>query len=307
MEDILSLYLPIAEIRVNVLLLTLLGVGVGFLSGMFGIGGGIILLPIMIFIGVPTTVAVSTVTNIMTASASSGFLAYARRNRVDYKLGFLLLIGGIVGSVVGVYIFEILDEAGKIDLFISMSFIIILSVVGFVMGKEAIEILYCKYTKMPQNRSEHWLKERRILPMHIVLPSCKHSVSILSPMFIGMGGGIMISIMGIGGGVIMVPAMIYILRVSDAFTAGTVQFQVMFTAIIATLLHTAAFNTLDMVLAITLILGVVVGVQWGAKVGIKCNQENFRLLLAILIILLCIRVAINLYSEPACIYEITSD
>ncbi len=214
------------------------------------------------------------------------------------------MVGGIIGSTLGVYIFDMLAGAGKIDIFISMSFIIILSTVGLVMSKDAMTILYYKYTKQDKPRAEHWLTNKRILPLHISLPSCKNSISIFSPILIGISGGLLVAVMGIGGSIVMIPAMIYILRISDAFTAGTVHFQIMFTTIIATLLHTAAFNTLDVVLAISLIIGVVFGVQCGARVGMKFEPENFRLLLAILIIALCIRVAINLYSEPSYLYEV---
>jgi uncharacterized protein len=304
--DIFSLYLPIAEIRVNILILIAVGVGIGFLSGMFGIGGGIILIPALLFIGVPTALAVSTVTNVMTASSFSGYLVYAKRNRVDYKLGILLLIGGTFGSVLGVYLFDVLSDSGKLDLFISMAFIIMLSTISVVMSKEAFTILYFRYKGRAVSHSEHFLRGKKFLPFHIALPSCKHSMSVLSPIIIGMLGGALVAATGIGGSLIMIPAMIYILRVSDAFTVGTAQFQIIFTTIITTLLHAISANSMDVILSVICILGVVLGVQLGARMGLHCHPENFRVLLAILIISLCIRVVINLYSVPVSIYEVES-
>lgn len=305
MSDFFNIYLPIAEINLNIFLIIAIGVGIGILAGIFGIGGGLILVPILIAIGVPSQVAVATSTNQMTAASFSGFLAYARRKRVDYKLGALMLIGGLSGATLGVIVFDILTDLGVIDTFISLSFLILLSIVGYTTSKDAIILLYYKLKKLERPKLQHkrWFNKIS-LPFKVNFISTRHEMSIFSPVIVGFIGGFLVAIMGIGGSLIMLPAMIYLLRISEAFTAGTTHFQIIFTTILATILHSVTSHNLDIVLSTILIVGTAFGVQIGARIGSKCHPENYRLLFALIIFLLCVKVAYGLVITPKSLYSV---
>ncbi len=305
MNDIFQIYLPIAEVSLNIFLPVSIGIGIGILAGIFGLGGGLFLVPILIAIGVPSQVAVATSMNQMTATSFSGFLAYARRKRVDYKLGILMLVGGLVGSALGVIVFDILTELGMIDIFISVSFLVLLSIVGFTTSKDAVTLLYYKFKNLeqPKQHSRKLLKKFS-LPFKVNFISTRQEMSVFSPILLGFTGGFLVAIMGIGGSLIMLPAMVYLLRVSEAFTAGTTHFQIIFTTILATVLHSVTSHNLDIVLSAILIIGTSFGAQIGVRLGSKCRPEIYRLLFALIILALCVKVAYGLVVTPKSLYTV---
>jgi uncharacterized membrane protein YfcA len=303
LTDLLTIYLPIAQVELNILYLILAGVFVGVVSGIFGLGGSIILVPTLTFFGVPMVVAVSTVSNLMTASSFSGYIAYARRNRVDYILATLLLIGGVAGTFLGIIIFNFLSIIGNVDLIISLIFIVILSAVGGVTVWDSVMIIMRKFRPEVSpplaQYKEPWIR----LPYQINIPSSKASLSIFSPIFLGILGGVLVTLTGIGGSLIMVPAMIYVLKISDAFTTGTTHFQLIFTSIFATILHSISNHSLDVVLALILIVGNVWGVQMGVKFAGKFKPDHYRIVFALIIMGLCVKVMLNLFATPSSLYS----
>lgn len=303
MEDLLQLYLPIAEMRINVLLLIAVGLFVGTLAGMLGLGGGLISVPLLTALQVPPSIAVATATNQMTAASFSGYLAYSRRGRVDYKLGALLILGGLFGSYCGILIFNALTEIGKIDTFISLSFSLLLTSTAFFTLKDIITISYYRFKNLPRPRPTPSILRQISLPIHMHFIGAKREISIFSPIIIGFIGGIMVATMGIGGSLIMIPAMLYILRISEEFTAGTSHLQIIFTTIISTIMHSMTSHNLDIVLSTVLIIGTVVGAQLGARMVRHFSQDKLRLLFAIIILVLCINAAYQLVAEPSCIYD----
>ena len=302
--EFFNVYLPIAQVPVNVLYLTLISLMVGIISGVFGLGGGIIMLPILTFLGVPTRVSVASIANLITASSFSGYLAYARKKRIDYVLGMLLLAGGVIGVFAGVMLFNYLSYLGKIDMAISIIFIIILSAVSIVTGIDSLFIITHKLSKREIRKHRGFKVSFLSLPYKITFSSCRGEMSVFSPIILGVFGGILISLTGIGGSLIIVPAMIYILRVSDTFTAGTTHFQLIFTSIIATILHGLSSNSLDIVLSAILILGNVFGVQIGVRFASKFQPDYYRIILSIVVMGLCLKVAHNLFSMPKELYVI---
>lgn len=305
MYQLSQIYLPIAEVNINIFLLIAIGIAVGVLAGIFGLGGGLILVPILVAIGVPSQVAVATSTNQMTASAFSGFLAYARRKRVDYKLGVLMLAGGVIGSVLGVITFEYFTELGIIDIVISLCFLVILSIVCFTTTKDAIILLYRRFNKLNHTKRYHKkLFSKFSLPCQINFISTRQPISVFSPLMIGLVGGFLVALMGIGGSLVMLPAMIYFLGVSEAFTAGTNHLQIIFTTIIATILHSVTDHNLDLILSTVLIIGTSFGVQIGVRMGAKFRPDNYRLLFAMIILVLCINVVYGLVSTPKSLYSV---
>ncbi len=306
MEEIFQIYLPIAEIKLDIVLLLAIGVFTGLLSGMFGLGGGLIVVPILMAVGVEPRVAVASATNQMTAASFSGYLAYARRGRVDYKLAAVMLAGGLPGAVTGVLLFRLLAEIGKLDVVVSLCFIVLLSSIGMLTLFDTISWLYYKMNGLPVPRTHHrfrWPIKIK-LPLHIQFDSAHSTVSIFSPIMIGFVAGVLMAIMGIGGSLIMIPAMLYILHVSHAFTAGTSHLQIIFTTILATVLHAVTSNNLDIVLSSLLILGTAFGAQVGVKLGSSLHPEYFRLMLALVIFALCVVVIRGLLIQPDFVYTV---
>lgn len=302
--DLFNIYLPIAQVSVNVLYLIVISVAVGVISGTFGLGGGIIMLPILTFLGVPTRVSVASIANLITASSFSGYLAYARKKRIDYVLGMLLLLGGIIGVFTGIIIFNYLSYAGKIDMAISIIFIVLLSTVGIVTGIDSFLIITQKLTKRQIRKQRSFNFKFINLPYKVALPSCKRKMSVIFPIIIGILSGVLVSLTGIGGSLIVIPAMIYLMRISDTFTVGTAHFQLIFTSIIATVLHGLSNNSLDIVLSTILILGNVIGVQVGVRFTAKFRPDYYRIILSIVVIGLCLKVAHNLFATPQELYVI---
>lgn len=295
----MQIYLPIAELSVNIFVLLGMGAGVGFLSGMFGVGGGFLMTPLLIFYGIPPAVAVATEANQIVASSVSGSLAHWRRRGVDLKLGFVLLVGGIVGSICGIWLFKILRALGQIDLIISLSYVTFLGVIGTLMFVESVKTMArARQGATPTLRrpGQHtWIHG---LPFKMRFKRSKLYVSALPILGIGAVVGLLAAIMGVGGGFIMVPAMIYLLRVPTNVVIGTSLFQILVVTAFVTILHATSNQTVDALLALVLMAGGVIGAQFGAQTGQRLKAEQLRALLAIMVLFVCARMAYNLVVEP---------
>ncbi|KAA0685112.1 sulfite exporter TauE/SafE family protein [Azospirillum brasilense] len=301
----MQVYLPIAEMSVNALLVLGMGGLVGFLSGMFGVGGGFLMTPLLIFIGVPPAIAVGTQANQLVAASVSGVLAHWRRGNVDVKLGVVMLLGGMVGTVVGVWIFSILQRIGQIDAAITLSYVFFLGTIGTMMMVEASRALIRRRAPTAKRGKLHrhmWLHG---LPLKMRFQRSKLYISALLPAAIGAIGGMLVAIMGIGGGFMLVPAMIYLLNMPTGLVAGTSLFQIIFTTAMATLLQAATNQTVDVMLALLLLIGGVVGAQFGTKAGGRLRGEQARLLLASLVVAVALKLAFDLVVEPNDVFTIS--
>jgi uncharacterized membrane protein YfcA len=295
----MNFYLPIAEMSVNILVFLGMGAAVGFLSGLFGVGGGFLMTPLLIFSGVPSAVAVGTEAAQIVATSVSGAVAQWRRNNVDVKLGLVLLAGGILGSAVGVQLVRILRRSGQVDLFISLFYVTFLGVVGALMMIESINTWRKMKAGKPiagRRSGQHsWIHK---LPLQMRFNRSKLYISAVPPFLIGAFVGLLAAVMGVGGGFIMVPALIYLLRVPTNVVAGTSLFQIVFVTAATTLMHATFNKTVDVVLALLLMAGGVIGAQFGAAAGAKLRGEQFRFFLAALVLLVCFRMAWDLVSTP---------
>jgi uncharacterized protein len=279
----MEIYLPIAGLPINVFILMFLGLVVGFLSGMFGVGGGFLMTPMLILMGIPPAVAVASEANHILAASVSGFLAHMRRANVDFLMGFILLLGGVLGSIIGVFLLKYLLSIGQEKLFISLSYILILIFVGFWMLAESVSSIKKKYKGKRNKLHEHiWLHG---LPFKIKFRKSHLYISVLPPIFIGLLVGILSSIMGIGGGFILVPAMIYILGMPTQVVIGTSLLQIVFVTTASTIMHSYINQTVDVVLSSLLLIGAVVGAQIGTRAMVLLRGEQIRFLLAIIIII----------------------
>lgn len=300
----MHIYLPIAEMSVNIFLILGMGAGVGLLSGIFGVGGGFLMTPLLIFIGVPPAVAVGTEANQIVASSVSGVLAHWRRRNVDVKMGVILLIGGLIGSTLGVYLFALLREIGQVDLFIKLAYVVFLGLVGGLMMVESARAMM-KSRKGPASRGKlhthNWLHG---LPLKMKFRRSKLYISALLPFGVGVLVGILSAMMGVGGGFVMVPAMIYLLGMPTSVVVGTSLFQIIFVTANATFFQAYLNQTVDIVLAVLLLLGAVVGAQFGTKIGAKLKGEQLRGLLALMVLAVCVKLALDLVLEPADLYSI---
>ena len=308
----MQVYLPVAEIPVNVVLILALGLLTGFMAGMFGIGGGFLATPLLMFIGISPAIAVSTAANQITASSVSGVLAHLKRGNVDFKMGCILLIGGIIGSTLGVGIFKLLHQAGQTDLVISLIYVVFLGSIGTLMLIDSIKIiLEKKYNFVPRSKSRkrtsfliRFLKKLGKLPFKQHFPKSEVTVSVIVPIVIGVFIGTLVSIMGIGGGFIMIPAMIYILRMPPTIVVGTSLFQIIFIAGNVTFLQAISNHTVDIILAFLMIISSVVGAQIGTRAGYKVNPDNLRSILSLMILSVCIKMFINLFTHPTVLYTV---
>ena len=303
----MNFYLPIAEMSVNVFLFIGMGAAVGFLSGLFGIGGGFLMTPLLIFSGIPSAVAVGTEAAQIVASSVSGAVAQWKRRNIDIKMGVVLLVGGILGSIVGVQLVRILRRIGQFDFFVSMTYVTFLSVIGTLMLIESVSTLRkTRGGKLAPRRKpgEHsWIHR---LPLKMRFHRSKLYISAIPPFMIGAFVGLLAAIMGVGGGFIMIPAMIYMLRVPTNVVVGTSLFQITFVTAATTMLHATFNQTVDMVLALLLMIGGVIGAQFGAAAGEKLRAEQLRFLLAILVLLVGLRMAWGLITEPSELYSIVT-
>ncbi|HXV23852.1 MAG TPA: sulfite exporter TauE/SafE family protein [Alphaproteobacteria bacterium] len=301
----MQIYLPIAEMSIDVLLLLGLGGLVGFLSGLFGVGGGFLMTPLLIFVGVPPAVAVASQANQVIAASVSGVLAHWRRGNVDFKMGLVLLAGGLIGSLIGVWLYSVLRRIGQIDLVIALTYVFFLSSVGGLMAVESIGAMLRQ--RRPQT-SRHKLHQHiwiHGLPLKMRFRRSRLYVSALLPLGLGFGVGVLSALMGVGGGFIMVPAMIYLLGMPTTLVVGTSLFQVIFVAINVSFLQAWQNQTVDIVLAFLLVLGAVIGAEFGTRFGAKLRGEQLRGLLALLVLAVGIALATQLVVPPEDFYSLT--
>ncbi|GHD16603.1 sulfite exporter TauE/SafE family protein [Tianweitania populi] len=300
----MNIYLPIAEMSVNGLVVLIMGAAVGFLSGLFGVGGGFLITPLLIFYNIPPAIAVATGANQVIASSMSGALAHFKRRTLDFKLGFVLLLGGIAGSSLGIVVFAWLRALGQLDLFISLLYVVFLGAVGGLMLVESVNTLRKSRggaVSLKRAGQHHWIHK---LPLKMRFRTSKLFVSVIPVLALGAGIGFLAAIMGVGGGFIMVPALIYLLKVPTNVVVGTSLFQIIFTAAFTTIVHAATNQTVDVVLAFLLMIGGVAGAQYGAKAGQKLRGEQLRLLLALMVVSVALRLAFDLFVQPDNLYSL---
>ncbi len=301
----MSVYLPIAELAIGLHVLIALGLVVGFLSGMFGIGGGFITTPFLIFLGVPPAIAVGTGASQVVASSVSGAIAHWQRGNVDLRMGLLLIAGGVVGATAGILFQRVLKAAGQLDFFIAMAYVLLLGTVGGLMLVESIRTI--RQTTGPvkstsRRGGQHIWVQR--LPVKLRFQTAKLYMSAIPPVLIGAAVGLLTAIMGVGGGFMLVPALIYLLRVPTRVVIGTSQFQVVFITAFATLLQATTNFSVDLLLAAPLMIAGVFGAQYGVRASQRLKAEQLRALLAILVLAVAIRLAFGLVIVPDELYEL---
>jgi uncharacterized membrane protein YfcA len=300
-----QIYLPIAELPVNVLLILFMGLAVGFISGMFGIGGGFLMTPLLIFVGIAPAVAVASVASHVAASSFSGAISYWRRRALDPALALVLLTGGLTGTTAGVWLFTLLRAIGQLDLTIAMSYLILLGAVGSMMILESVSaILRARGGRPAEIRrpgSHLWIHG---LPLKLRFKTSKIYVSVIPIVTIGFLIGFIGAVMGIGGGFLLVPALIYLIRVPTGVVIGTSMVLTLVTMAYATIIHAATNHLVDALLALILMIGGVIGAQFGARTGQKFSGEQLRLLLGILVLMVGLRFAYDLVVQPADLYTI---
>lgn len=300
----MHIYLPIAEMSVNIFLILGMGGAVGFLSGLFGVGGGFLMTPLLIFIGVPPPVAVGTEANQIVASSVSGVLAHWRRANVDFKMGFVLLLGGFVGSSLGVILFKYLQNLGQLDLVIKLSYVIFLGIIGFLMLWESSRTIIRSRSAAARRGKLHQHNWFHGLPFKMRFRKSKLYISAILPFLIGATVGVLSAIMGVGGGFIMVPAMIYLLGMPTSLAIGTSLFQIIFVTANVTFLQALTVQTVDILLAVLLLTGAVIGAQFGSKYSVRMKGEQLRALLALLVLGVCVKMILDLTVMPADLYSI---
>ncbi len=299
----MQIYLPIAEVSVNAFLLLGLGGIVGILSGMFGVGGGFLMTPLLFFIGIPPAVAVATEANQIVASSFSGVLAHLRRKTVDLRMGIVLLIGGLIGAAIGVQVFAALRAIGQVDLLVRLSYVVFLGIIGGLMFLESLNAMRKarKTGAVTTRRRHNWI---HALPLKMKFRTSGLYISVIPPILVGVLVGVLAAIMGVGGGFIMVPAMIYLLGMPTKVVVGTSLFQIIFVTGFTTLMHATTNYTVDMALALLLLIGGVVGAQVGARLGTRLKAEQLRILLAIMVLAVCGKLAMDLLLQPAELYSL---
>jgi uncharacterized protein len=301
-----DIYLPIAGLSVNALVIVALGGVVGLLTGMIGVGGGFLTTPILIFYGIPPAVAVASATTQITGTSVSGVLAHRRRKGVDYRMGSVIIVGGLFGALAGGGIFRVLQNSGQIDTAIAILYVVLLGTIGTLMGKEAATALDI----LKPRKGAAAKKPRRHHPIIASLPmrwrfyQSGLYISPLAPLLLGFVAGMLTVLLGVGGGFIMVPAMIYLLGMSAQVVVGTSLLQILFVTAATTLIHATTTKSVDVVLAGLLLLGSVIGAQFGARLAQKARPELLRMFLAIIILAVALRMAIGLGWRPDEIYTV---
>lgn len=300
----MDIYLPIAEVSVNWPLLVLLGATVGFVSGLFGIGGGFLMAPILIFLGIPPSVAVASQASHVVASSTSGVINYTSRKLVDYRIGGIMAAGGVVGALLGVELFRYLRLLGQADLVVALSYLLFLGAIGALMLYESLgEILRrVRGEVMPhkERRRPLWLYG---LPLRMRFPRSGLYISVIPPIGLGVFVGMMSAIMGVGGGFILVPAMLYVLRMRAQVVVGTSLFQIIITTAMTTVLQSGRNQTVDIVLSTILLLGGVIGAQYGARLSGRFRAEELRVALAIIVLLVGIYMGLELFVRPSDLFS----
>lgn len=302
----MQIYLPIAEVAANALTLLGIGGGVGVLSGMFGVGGGFLITPLLFFIGIPPAVAVATGVNQVVASSISGVLAHFKRKTVDLRMGMVLLIGGLIGSALGIWLFRLLNAYGQADLAVQLSYVGFLGVIGGLMLQESLRAWWRSTRAGPASRRKlHTHTWVHALPMKMKFRTSGLYISVIPPLLIGAVVGVLAAVMGVGGGFLMIPAMIYLLGMPTKVVVGTSLFQILFTAAFTTVMHAVTSQSVDVVLAFFLILGGVIGAQVGAVIGLALKAEQLRILLALIVIAVAAKIALDLVLPPEDLFSIT--
>ena len=301
----MQIYLPIAEVSVNAFRLPGLGGMVGVLSGMFGVGGGFLMTPLLFFIGIPPAVAVATEANQIVASSFSGVLAHLRRKTVDLRMGTVLLVGGLIGAAFGVVLFNYLKSLGQVDLLVRLCYVVFLGVIGGMMFFESLRAI--RQTRsgkvIPRRKKHNWIHG---LPLKMRFRTSGLYISVIPPVLVGVAVGILAAIMGVGGGFIMVPAMIYLLGMPTKVVVGTSLFQIIFVTAFTTMLHATTNYTVDVVLAVLLLVGGVIGAQVGTQIGTRMKAEQLRILLALMVLAVCFKLALDLLLQPSELYSIAA-
>ena len=301
----MQIYLPIAEMSVDVFLLLGLGGIVGFLSGIFGVGGGFLMTPLLLFIGIPPAVAVASQANQIVAASVSGVIAHWRRDNVDFTMGWVMIAGGALGSVVGVSLFGLLKAIGQIDFVISLTYVVFLGGIGTLMLIESGKVLLRRNKNTPLARRKlHQHGWAHGLPLKMRFQRSKLYISAILPFAVGAFIGLLAAIMGVGGGFLMVPAMIYLIGMPTQIVIGTSLFQIIFVAALVTFLQAVQNQTVDVVLALNLLVGSVVGAQFGTRAGSRLRGEEVRGLLAVIVLAVCLKLLYDLVSVPEDLYSI---
>jgi uncharacterized membrane protein YfcA len=303
----MEIYLPIAEMSVHWLVILGMGAAVGFLSGMFGVGGGFLLTPLLVFSGIPAPVAVATTASHLCASSVSGAIAQWRKRAVDLKMAGVMLSGGVLGSFTGVWLFAILRRVGQVDLVVSAGYVILLGTVGGLMLNESVRTLRAvrEGQSLSRRRSGHrgWIHG---LPLKMRFRESRLYISVVPPIGLGFLVGILSAIMGVGGGFILVPAMIYLLRMPTNVVTGTSLVQIVFVTALTTVLQATNNYSVDILLAVFLIMGGVVGAQYGVRIATRLRGEQLRLLLALLVLAVAARLFVGLVARPADPYSVAA-
>ena len=302
----MQVYLPIAEISVNVLLLLGLGGGIGVLSGLFGVGGGFLLTPLLIVIGIPPAVAVATGANQIVASSVAGVLSHWRRGNVDVKMGILLLIGGLTGSSLGVGLFNLLRQLGQVDLFVSLAYVLLLGTIGGLMFVESWRAIGRAKRSTGPRRKLHQHGWMHGLPLKIRFRKSRLYISAILPVAVGFAVGVLSAMMGVGGGFVVVQAMIYLLGMPTIMVVGTSLFQIIFVTANATILQASVNHSVDIVLAMLLIVGGVLGAPLGARLGSRLPGEKIRILLALMVLGVSVWLLIGLFLSPEDVYSMAA-
>lgn len=302
----MHVYLPIAEVSVSPFVLLAIGVSVGVLSGMFGVGGGFLITPLLFLIGIPPAVAVATSANQVVASSFSGLMAHLKRRTVDLKMGSVLLGGGLLGATLGMLVFNYLKHLGQVDLAIQLCYVVFLGLIGTLMFIESLRAIRRSRaaggTAPTARRQRTWV---HALPFKMRFRESNLYISVIPPILVGFGVGILSAIMGVGGGFIMVPAMIYILGMPTKVVIGTSLFQIIFVAGFTTMIHASTNFSVDIVLALFLLIGGVVGAQFGSMVGARLKAEQLRVLLAVLVMIVAGKVGLELIVAPTEFYSLS--
>ena len=300
----MDIYLPVAGLSVNAFVIIGLGGVVGLLTGMIGVGGGFLTTPILIFYGIPPTVAVASATTQITGTSVSGLLAHRRRRGVDYRMGMVIIAGGLAGALIGGGLFRLLQDSGQIDTVIAILYVVLLGGIGLLMAREAaraLDIIKTDPQRPPPRRHNPLIA---MLPMRWRFYRSGLYISPLAPALLGLGAGMLTVLLGVGGGFILVPAMIYLLGMSAQVVVGTSLLQILCVTAATTLIHATTTKSVDIVLAVLLLLGSVIGAQFGAQLAQKARPELLRMFLAIIILAVAFRMALGLGWQPEEIYSV---
>ncbi|MEX5563722.1 sulfite exporter TauE/SafE family protein [Pseudophaeobacter sp. 1A16562] len=302
----MQLYLPIAEVSVNGPLLLSIGLVVGILSGIFGVGGGFLITPLLFFIGIPPAVAVATSANQIVASSFSALLSHIRRRTVDFHMGLALMAGGLAGSTLGIYIFDALRQLGQVDLLVNLFYVFFLGLVGSLMFIESLNAIRKARaqsgTPKRKGTRRDWV---HAMPLRVRFRTSGLYISVFPPLIVGFVVGVLSAIMGVGGGFVVVPAMIYILGMPTKVVVGTSLFQIIFVSAYTVMMHAYTNHTVDTVLAVLLIVGGVIGAQIGTRIGLLLKAEQLRILLALLVLAVCLKLGLDLALQPTELFSLT--